>query len=502
MADRAAGAGGRLRALRSVRVRITLGAVLVTAAFMAATGWMLVRSVEESQLRAIRNHTEDLLDLVSRRLAEGTPPGEAVRSYEMSAGFARITYEDGSTITFLPVPDSATGDAPAGAVLREGPSAEPDQGEVLPAPRPDERVQQVAGDGGPISNVALEQSTRTVETGADGELTVTVAAPVDQVGHSLAAVQRALTVGLPLVVGLVALATWRIVGRALRPVELIRVEAAAIGASTLHRRVPEPGSGDEVNRLSQTMNAMLERLEAAVRRQRQFVADASHELRNPVAGIRTDLEAALCEGDQADWPTVARAVLDEEARLETLIRDLLVLAAEDESATPLPTTEVVLDGLAAREAGRRRAVTVAPSTTGEPVVVLGSARQLGRALANLVDNAERYARSQVSIGVGEEDGWASLWVDDDGPGIAPADRDRVFERFTRLDDGRSRDQGGSGLGLAVVRSIATRHHGHAHVADSPLGGTRVTITLPTPTLPGPDLPGPDLGTERGLSPVP
>jgi signal transduction histidine kinase len=310
-------------------------------------------------------------------------------------------------------------------------------------------------------------------------MTVTVTAPIDQVAHSLDAVRRALTIGLPLLVVLVALAAWQIVGRALRPVELIRAEAAAIGATTLHRRVPEPPTGDEVNRLSRTMNAMLERLEGAVTRQRQFVADASHELRNPVTGIRTDLEAALCEGDRADWPTVARDVLAEEARLEALIRDLLVLAAEDEGTATLPTGEVELNGLVTEVASRSRDVGVALATGPDRVVVAGSHGQLQRALANLVDNAQRHARSQVRIGTAYREGSAELWVDDDGPGIPPEDRDRVFDRFTRIDDGRSRDQGGSGLGLAVVRSIVTRHGGRVWAEDSPLGGARLVIVLPT-----------------------
>jgi signal transduction histidine kinase len=331
---------------------------------------------------------------------------------------------------------------------------------------------------------------RTVDT-PSGEVTVTVAAPVDQeVARSLDAVRRALRIGLPLLVGLVALAAWWTAGRALRPVERLRAEADAISASTLHRRVSEPGTGDEVHRLSRTMNAMLERLEGAVTRQRQFVADASHELRNPVAAMRTDLEAALCEGDRADWPTVAREVLAEEARVEALIGDLLVLAAEDEGAATLPGTDVDLNELAAAEARRGRNVQVSSAPDSDRVVVVGSHRQLERALANLVDNAERHADSQVRISTTNQAGWAQLWVDDDGPGIPAADRDRVFERFTRLDDSRARDQGGSGLGLAMVRSIVTRHRGSVWAEQSPLGGARFIIALP--------MAGPSSATDRRI----
>lgn len=462
--------------LRSVRVRITVGAVVVTAAAAAAIGWGLVRSVEDSQLDAIRDEGEDLVDQVADRLAAGTPPKESVRPYELNTGYVRVAYEDGSSITFLAAPAGREDDASAGTVLTDGPSSTGETGDLPPSSVPDDEVQALDTATTPVTDVALEQTSRSIDT-ASGELTVTVATPIDQVSNSIDAVRRALLVGLPLLVALVALVAWGIVGRALRPVELIRAEAAAIGATTLHRRVPEPDTGDEVHRLSQTMNEMLERLEGAVTRQRQFVADASHELRNPVAGIRTDLEAALCEADDADWPTVAREVLEEEARLETLLDDLLILAAEDEGRNRLPTADVPLDDLVTAEGGRR-AVAVSLAADG-PVVVSGSGSQLRRALANLVDNAQRHARTEVRISLTRHGREAELWVDDDGPGIPAADRERVFERFTRLDNARTRNLGGSGLGLAVVRSIVTRHHGRVRIDDSPLGGTRVVVTLPT-----------------------
>jgi signal transduction histidine kinase len=500
MAERADGAdpstkGGRvaarLRPLRSVRVRITLAAVLVTAVAMVTTGWLLVRSVERSQLGAIGNDAEDVLDQVTGRLAAGVPAEDAVRPEELAtAGFVEIKYEDGSWINFVPIFDVESGEVELGISRQDpdnpdpAPSEQPHIEEPEEPEDPDEVVAVPGGangDGPPVVGFPVEQRAASVDT-PSGEVNVTVAAPVDQVAGSLDAVRRALTIGFPLLVGLVALAAWWLVGRALRPVELIRAEADAIGASTLHRRVSESGTGDEVNRLSQTMNAMLERLEGAVTRQRQFVADASHELRNPVAGIRTNLEVALREGEQAAWTDVAREVLAEEARLESLIGDLLVLAAEDEGAATLPRTELDLTELAANESRRSRRVTVSSATDSDSVVVLGSHNQLQRAVANLVDNAARHADRQVHIGTTTRTGWAELWVDDDGPSIPPADRERVFERFTRLDDGRARDQGGSGLGLAVVRSIVTRHRGRVWAEDSPLGGARFTIALPTPSL--------------------
>jgi signal transduction histidine kinase len=373
------------------------------------------------------------------------------------------------------------------------------------------------------------------------------------------------------------------VGRALRPVEAIRLEAESIGGATIHRRLPEPATDDEIGRLARTMNAMLGRLDRSAQRQREFVSDASHELRSPVAAIRTDLEVALHEGDQADWPTVARAVLAEEGRLETLLGDLLVLAADDETAATAGHAMVDMARLAADEVARGRPVPVdlviddrpptGPSPTnrrtdhpdhsdadadadhasrtgtggdhrvptrpavadgatnhadadepdadqrthprsivsgdgghgdgggadgvegeggdrpgqdrsgtaalgGDELMVEGVAARLERALANLVDNAARHADGRVQVAVRRDDDRVKVYVDDDGPGIPAIDRERIFERFTRLDGSRARGKGGAGLGLAVVRSIATRHGGCVWAGASPLGGARFTLDLP------------------------
>jgi signal transduction histidine kinase len=241
----------------------------------------------------------------------------------------------------------------------------------------------------------------------------------------------------------------------------------------MHRRVPEPPTDDEIGRLARTMNAMLGRLQGAALRQRQFVSDASHELRSPVAAIRTDVEVALREGPAADWPAVGRAVLAEEDRLERLLSDLLVLAAGEEGG-PVGAAPVDLAALATAEAARARRVPVEVAAPATAARAAGSPDALRRALSHLVDNAARHARSRVVVTVAP----GRLVVDDDGPGIADDDRERVFERFTRLDDARARDQGGAGLGLAVVRSIAARHGGTARVDASPLGGARLVVELP------------------------
>ncbi len=328
------------------------------------------------------------------------------------------------------------------------------------------------------SNASFEEVSQSVDT-PTGRLTVVAGVPVDEVQQSVDAVRRSLLWGLPALVAAVAAFAWLSVGRALRPVEAIRSEVEAITASQMHRRVPEPTSDDEIGRLARTMNAMLGRLQGAALRQRQFVSDASHELRSPVAAIRTDVEVALREGDGADWPAVGQAVLAEEERLERLLADLLVLAADDERGAG-PPCEVDVVAVVRAEADRGRRVPVEVEVAGAPGPVAGSADALGRVVANLLDNAARHAHDRVVATV-EAPGDAPtvrVVVDDDGPGIPEADRERVFQRFTRLDDARTRDDGGAGLGLAVVRSIVTRHGGRVCAEAAPLGGARLVVELP------------------------
>jgi signal transduction histidine kinase len=305
------------------------------------------------------------------------------------------------------------------------------------------------------------------------------------VEHSVAGVRKSLYVAFPVLVGSAGLLAWVLAGRALRPVEAIRAEVEAITATTLDRRVPVPPSGDEVARLANTMNLMLDRLHDASNRQQRFVADASHELRSPVTAIRTELEVAQRTAGPGDWPAVAERLLGEEARLEAVIADLLLLASLDDEASAATEAVVVdLAELAVEEARRRapdRAEVSIEVDAPHPVLVEGSRTQLRRALANLLDNAGRHARSSVRVAVHGRDGRARVLVDDDGPGIPDAARERVFERFTRLDDHRARNGdtlGGAGLGLSLVRGIADRHQGSASVETAPLGGARLLLELP------------------------
>jgi signal transduction histidine kinase len=255
----------------------------------------------------------------------------------------------------------------------------------------------------------------------------------------------------------------------------MRREVEEISHTTLHRRVAEPTSGDEVARLAHTMNAMLNRLDGAAERQRQFVSDASHELRSPLATIRTKVEVADLHPEGADWEAVGHRAECRSIGPMT-VGDLLQMARLDETGSRLAARHDV-DSMRSPNRGEPAAGR-SQSTTPAAARVQGDGAALGRLVRNLADNAARHASSRVGIRVGIEGREAVLRVDDDGPGVPVADRERVFERFTRLDESRVRGAGGTGLGLALVRAVALAHGGTVRVLDSPLGGARFEARLP------------------------
>jgi signal transduction histidine kinase len=258
--------------------------------------------------------------------------------------------------------------------------------------------------------------------------------------------------------------------------EAIRAEMAAITASTdLSRRVPEPRSGDEVAALAVTTNETLGALEASVDRQRRFVADASHELRSPIASLRAQLEVAAAHPGLLDIDGAVEDVV----RLQNLAVDLLLLARLDAGERPDPGRRVELDALVGEETAARHAdrLPVEVRIDGPVPPVRGSRTQLARVLVNLLDNAQRHAAGRVRVELRAEGGDAVLEVADDGPGVPPGERERIFDRFVRLDDARARDDGGAGLGLAIVRDVVTRHGGTVQVADDG-PGARFVVRLP------------------------
>jgi signal transduction histidine kinase len=343
----------------------------------------------------------------------------------------------------------------------------------------DERLGPVCRLEGPQQDDGVATASREVRTTA-GNIKLVAQQSTATVNRTVGNVTDGLLLAVPAMIALVALAAWYFTGRALKPVEAIRAEAEEITGTTMHRRVPEPDTDDEIGRLARTMNAMLDRLETSAHKQRQFVSDASHELRSPLASMRTNLEVALHNPDRADWPAVAQRVLAEDVRMEDTVSELLDLARLDEAEGPVPLAslpEVDLDELVLDDTVQQRRVPVdtAHVSAGR---VHGRREQLQRVVRNLLDNAARHADSAVAVGLVTDDHTVELTVDDDGPGIPTEERERVFERFTRLDDGRARDAGGLGLGLSMVRAIAEHHGGTVTIEDAPLGGARLRVRLP------------------------
>jgi signal transduction histidine kinase len=312
-----------------------------------------------------------------------------------------------------------------------------------------------------------------------GNLTIYAVSSRDQAEDSVHDLELALAIVLPILVVVSTVLVWILAGRAMRPVESIRREVSDISVSDLHRRVPVPPVDDEIARLASTMNAMLSRLEAATDRQRQFVSDASHELRSPLATVITVLEVARARPESADWPSVAATAEAEAGRLGQIVDNLLLLARSDEGQLVPGHEPVDLDELVLAEGERLRAqdrVTVDLRGVGAGRV-LGDREQLGRVLRNLADNAERHAAGTVTFEVNNTGDSVEVVVADDGPGIPEGERQRVFERFTRVDQARDRPAGGAGLGLAIVGEVVAAHGGSVVVADSAVGA-RVVVRLP------------------------
>jgi signal transduction histidine kinase len=314
----------------------------------------------------------------------------------------------------------------------------------------------------------------------DQTFTIYTAATLESVEEAAGTLTFLVAVGVPLLIGWVGITVWIIVGRTLRPVEAIRAEVASITDRELNRRVPASEVNDEIGRLAKTMNQMLVRLEQSSIQQHRFVADASHELRSPLAAIRSQLEVDLAHPDHADWPQTHAEVLDEALRLQRLVDGLLLLARADAGALSTPRDSVDVDDLVFEQVKQLqvRANLTIDTTRVSGAQVRADVGGLTQVIRNLLENASRYAVSRIDIGLTESKGIATLTIDDDGPGIAEEERERVFERFTRLDEARDRAHGGVGLGLAIARDVTQNHGGTIQLEHSPLGGARFVVELP------------------------
>ncbi|MFC8785240.1 HAMP domain-containing sensor histidine kinase [Streptomyces nigra] len=473
----------------SVRSRATLAATLVVAVALLAAGAAVLLSLRSDLTGQAESEAASAARAVAVELSDGRPYDKLTgldeddRPVQIVDERGRVVAasEDLERVTGTGADTARPGD-PGGRAGGDADDDADDSDDANGSDGPDD--DDPAPRGEVDSDTDFSTGTATIDgTTADyrfaavevefedrGKFTVYAGAPLAAERSAVGTATTAMLIGFPLLLAVVAGATWLVTRRALSPVEGIRREMAAITASEdLARRVPVPATHDEVARLALTTNETLAALESSVERQRRFVADASHELRSPIASLRTQLEVGAAHPELLD---LDGAVTDT-VRLQTLAADLLLLARLDAGERP-GDARFDLGALAREHAEGRAGVTV----TADEVPVAGSRAQVGRVLTNLLDNARRHARSAVTVGVRAEGEWAVVAVADDGDGVPEADRERIFERFVRLDEARSRDDGGAGLGLAIARDVAVRHGGTLTVGRAPAGGALFELRLP------------------------
>jgi signal transduction histidine kinase len=337
-----------------------------------------------------------------------------------------------------------------------------------------------------------EELSRVPALGGDDEILVSargvelhgkryvilVAAPLEVQTDTLRTVGLLLLAATPLLVALVAVAVWILVGRSLKTVERIRRQVAEIDGRRLHERVEVPPTGDEIAALASTMNQMLDKLEQSDNLHRAFFSDASHELRSPLSTLVTTAEVASLDQSGRTWLDMQQTVLNESSRMQSLVEDLLTLAKVDSHQLQLDVQDVDLEDVLDAEIKRLRTVSsLQINAELEPTRVRGDERRLMQVFRNLMDNAARHAKSTIMVGMERRPGEVVVTVDNDGEIISPEDRNRVFERFARLDASRSSDGGGSGLGLAITREIMVAHGGTVLAAESD-GWCRFQVILP------------------------
>ena len=434
---------------QGLRFRLTVVAAAVLAGALAVSASVLLTVLDRALVDTVDESTRQQAQTVRVQADAGTltspistHDGTIVQVIDPTGRITHVTYGADRLVPLLTARDRAE-------ALRTG--------------------EAVFLDGRPY---AIPGPLRAVVISADHGRTVIAARPVGEIMTSLGTAGRVLFVGTPVLIVLLAVASWLIIGRTLRPIAALRKGATEITHTARSRRLPVPESRDEVHSLATTLNDMLARLESAEQRQRALVSDAAHELRSPLASIRLQLEVALGHPEGQHWPETAEGVMEDAMRLSRLAEDLLALARLDErGGVPARSEPVDLDEVVRQTADRYGEARL---TVCDPVVVRGDALDLSRVLTNLVDNAVRHTASKVEIALTSD---GVLTVTDDGPGIPEQDRERVFNRFTRLDSGRSRDEGGAGLGLAIVLETV-RAHGGGVVLEDASPGLRVVVRLP------------------------
>jgi len=450
----------RKRRLRSVRARITVIASVVVAVTVSAGAVGFAFVLQSTLLDQATVAAEAQLDRFESLIDASGPS-----ALNDADGFAQLIGDDGRVL------------------------ASSDDADEVPALADSEfeggREARLPEDDDPVFIVSSEVDDGVLVVGVDDEAR----------REAISTTALLLLAALPLLVALVAVTCWVVVGRALRPVDRIRRETEGVSAADLSRRVGVPGTGDEIDALAVTMNRMLKRLDNAQSRQRRFVSDASHELRSPIASLRQSSEVMLRYPGRVPVEEFARTTSEESQRMADLVEGLLLLARADEHGLALSTQPTDLDDLVLAEASRLRALVAATSADANadgvesfPIVIdargvsaaqaPADSRLIARVLRNLGDNALRHARSRVWLSSTVHGDVAVVSVANDGANISDADKSRIWERFERLDDARSRDQGGSGLGLSIVAEIVSAHGGSAQIVDVEDGGVRFDIRLP------------------------
>ena len=448
----------------SVRSRSTAAAVVVVAAAMALGAAVLLLLLQRALISAASDAADGrVADVAAQVSAEGV---------ENLSGYLAKTNRSSQIVQVL----DDTGQVVAASSSRA--ESSPLTG-LRPAPG---RVQRA--EVGEMPLLDDDHDYLIVARGIEYRgttYTAVVASSVETQRATMATVTQYLMLGFPVLLVVVGLASWMLTGQALRPVERIRRRVHGIEASDLTERVPVPQTDDEIARLASTMNEMLDRLQAGQANQRRFVADASHELRSPLATVAAGLDVIEPSARGETWQGLHQLMTGEAERMRRLVENLLLLAKADDAALPMHRGDVDLDDLVETEVVRLRADgRLKVLADVQPVRVIGDRLRLSQLIRNLVENAATAAHTTVRLGTTERDGVAVLTVEDDGDGIPAEDRERVFERFVRLDTSRARASGGSGLGLSIVQEIVKAHHGTVTLAPAASQGTVATVTLPLP----------------------
>jgi heavy metal sensor kinase len=449
-----------------IRIRIAAALAVAMAAVLALTGWFLYTRLDSHLTTALDHNllvrAQDVSALVAR-------PDHSLAT-EPRARFV----ESGESYAELVTPAGEVADATAalgGASLLSRSELARAQRETVYADR--------------SSVPGLDEPSRLLATPLERRgrrLVLVVGLTRQDRVEALGSLRDELLIAGPIALVLATVAGYVLAGLSLRPVESMRRRAAAISAETPGERLPVPPTGDELQRLGETLNEMLERLESALEREREFVADAGHELRTPLTLLRTELELALRHAETPEElrEAVRRSSADVD-RLGQLAEDLLLIARTDRGRLPLRLEDLpaadLLESVAHRFEWRAQEAGRALSTdAADGVTVHADRMRLEQALGNLVDNALRHGGGAVRLSVAPSDGAVDLHVRDEGGGFPPEFLGQAFERFARADPART--QGGAGLGLSIVRAIAEAHGGSAHASNREQGGADVWLSVP------------------------